>query len=292
MINAISQFRDAIRSAGLQPPDIILLGKLHRFPGIGKRRGNTAAWCKLFDDGLGGSFGDWSTGISENWKAKRDKAFSYTECTASKRRVEEARTKAEIERKEKYAEAAERAREIWNSAEPAMFHEYLKQKRILPLGIKIDQYNNLLVPLLDGREIQSLQIIQPDGTKRFLKGGKTKGMYYSIELKEQPEKLIICEGFATGATLYMETKIPVIVAFYAANLVPVAKAFRRQYRKAEILICGDDDRATDGNPGHFAAKAAARACGGGWSIPDFTCFNPTPKDTDFNDLYLLQRAGK
>ena len=263
-------------------------GKFHRFPGCGKRKGNTAGWCVLFEDGVGGCFGDFSSGLSESWQVKRNKLLSYTERAALKRRVEETRTQAEVERKDKYAEAAEIAVTIWNSAEPAMFHEYLKRKSILPLGIKVDQHNNLLVPLLDGKAIQSLQIIQPGGSKHFLKGGKTKGMYYPIELNEQPEKLLICEGFATGATLYMETKTPVIVAFYAANLVPVARVIHKQYPKAEILICGDDDHATQGNPGKQAARCAAKACSGKWTVPNFTGLNPSSSDTDFNDLHRLR----
>jgi putative DNA primase/helicase len=47
MNDAISQFRDAMRASGLEPPDVIEPGKLHRFPGAGKRNGNTAGWCKL-----------------------------------------------------------------------------------------------------------------------------------------------------------------------------------------------------------------------------------------------------
>ena len=73
MNDAISQFRESMRAAGLEPPDVIQPGKLHRFPGVGKRNGNTAAWCKVFEDGLGGCFGDWSSELSENWQAKRDK---------------------------------------------------------------------------------------------------------------------------------------------------------------------------------------------------------------------------
>jgi len=58
MIDAVSQFQAAIQAAGLTPPDAIEIGKIHRFPGVGKRNGNTAGWCMLFDDGLGGCFGD------------------------------------------------------------------------------------------------------------------------------------------------------------------------------------------------------------------------------------------
>ena len=289
MTDTLSQFLDAIRATGLQPPDSIVPGKLHRFPGIGKRKGNTAGWCKLFDDCRGGCFGDWAADISEIWQAKRNQPLSYAERRKYKTRADEARVQAEAERQQRRAKAAELAVSIWDSAQPAMFHEYLRRKQVLPLGIRVDRHNNLLIPLADGTNIQSLQFIQPDGTKRFLAGGRTKGMFYRLKPQTEPGKLLICEGFATGATLYMETKLPVIVAFSANNMVPVAKAIRRQYPQAEILICGDNDHATLGNPGKRSAIEAARACQGCWTIPGFKELSPTPKQTDFNDLHLIRQ---
>jgi putative DNA primase/helicase len=64
-MTATENFRDAIRAAGLTPPDLIEPGRFHRFPGEGKRNGNTAGFCKLFPDERGGIFGDFSTGIVE-----------------------------------------------------------------------------------------------------------------------------------------------------------------------------------------------------------------------------------
>ena len=286
------QLYSAIQSTGMKPPDIIVPGKMHRFPGIGKHGANNAGWCILFIDGLGGSYGDWGAGFSENWQAKQDKPFSYAERIAFKRRIETAQVQIEVEQEEKYAKAAEIAVEIWNSGEPAMFHDYLKRKQVLPLGIKVDQFNKLLIPLMDGEEIHSLQTIQPDGTKRFLKGGKTKGMCYQIKPENTPDKLLLCEGFSTSATLHMETKLPVTVAFCASNLAPIGRAMRKQYPAAELLICGDNDHAKEGNPGKQAAIGAARACGGKWTIPDFTGLNPAPNDSDFNDLYRLQGVNQ
>ena len=57
MTDALLQFRDAIRSTGLEPPDSIEQGTLHRFPGAGKGPSNRAGWCKLFDDCVGGCLG-------------------------------------------------------------------------------------------------------------------------------------------------------------------------------------------------------------------------------------------
>lgn len=92
MNDALSQFHDAIRAAGLEPPVHIKPGKWHRFPGVDKSNGNTAGRCKLFDNGLGGCFGDWSSGLSETWQAKREKPLSQSERAAFTRRVEETRS--------------------------------------------------------------------------------------------------------------------------------------------------------------------------------------------------------
>jgi len=56
----VEQFREAIRAAGLEPPEVIEAdGKLHRFSSNG-RRGDSAGWYVLHCDGIpAGSFGDW-----------------------------------------------------------------------------------------------------------------------------------------------------------------------------------------------------------------------------------------
>jgi putative DNA primase/helicase len=274
----------------MSPPDVIHPGKLYRFPGVGKRNGNTAGWCRLFDDGLGGVFGDWSSGMSEYWQAKRDKPILQSERVAFMRHAEKIRKRVEVLRQQQYTDTAERAVAIWDAAKSAMFHEYLKRKRVLPLGIRVDHNNNLLIPLTDGKHIQSLQFIQPDGSKRFLKDGKTKGLYYPIELTEPPEKLLICEGFATGASLYMDTKLPVLAAFNACNLKSVALAARKRWPDAELIIAGDDDRMTAGNPGVTKAKAAAIAAGALLALPQWP--EDAPENlTDFNDLQLWLNRG-
>jgi len=49
----LNRFREAMEALGLEPP-------------VGNRQSNRAGWCKLFDDGLGGCFGDGSSGLSES----------------------------------------------------------------------------------------------------------------------------------------------------------------------------------------------------------------------------------
>ena len=70
MREAIEQFRAAIYSAGLSPPEVIEPnGKLHRFASNGKPS-DDAGWYVFHDDGIpAGAFGDWRGGLSETWRA-------------------------------------------------------------------------------------------------------------------------------------------------------------------------------------------------------------------------------
>ncbi len=286
MNDALSQFRDAIRCAGLEPPDVIEPGKLHRFPGVGKRNGNTAGWCKLFDDGLGGCFGDWSSGFSENWQAKREKPFSQSERAAFMRRVEEARKHAEAERQQQYADAATKAASIWDAAIPANDdHAYLVRKGIKANGVRLHQ-GKLVIPVRAGGALQSLQFINDDGSKRFLSGGRISGGYFSIGTVQGAVALCIAEGFATGATIHQATGYPVAVAFNAGNLEAVAKAMRHKLPGLPILICADDDAETEGNPGITKANHAALVIGGKVAVPSFGEQRPAGA-TDFNDMAVL-----
>src|SRR5690606_19898560 len=53
--------------------------------------------------------------------------------------------------------------------------------------------------------------------------------------------VLLAEGYATAATLFEATGLPVVCAFDASNLMPVAEALRKRYKRARILVCADDD---------------------------------------------------
>lgn len=74
--DALSQILNEMRAAGMDPPDIILPGRHHRFPGVNKFGCNMEGWCKLSEDGQSGIFGCLSSGLKETWHAKRDKPMS------------------------------------------------------------------------------------------------------------------------------------------------------------------------------------------------------------------------
>ena len=293
MNDAIRQFRDAMCAAGLEPPDVIEPGKMHRFPSTGKSHGNTAAWCKLFDDGQGAVFGDWSLGLSERWQAKRDKPYSRAERAAFARQVAETRAQESAERKARQAEAAKEAAAIWRAAPPAPGdHPYLARKGIQAHGTRLHN-ESLLIPMRKDGELHSLQRIWANGDKRFLTGGRTKGCYFQIGNPEGAAALCIAEGFATGATIHEATGRPVAVAFTAGNLKAVAQAMRERFPNLPLIVCADDDVGTQGNPGVTKAREAAHAVGGLVAVPRLGPNRSTRVNdfNDFNDVAALEGLG-
>ncbi len=286
MRDAIDQFRAAIKSAGLNPPDMIEPdGKLHRFASNGKR-GDDAGWYALHGDGIpAGCFGDWRSGQSHTWRADIGRTTTPAEEAAHRAKVEAMRREREAEKAREQIEAAQKAATIWESAKLVpRDHPYLVRKGINSSGARLHN-GALVIPVRSGGEIHSLQFIGPDGDKRFLTGGRVTGCYFSMGNPEGAAALCIAEGFATGATIHMATGYPVAVAFNAGNLGPVAKAMRERFAELRLIICADDDVATEGNPGITKATEAARSVGGLVAIPDFG--NDRPQGaTDFNDLAL------
>jgi putative DNA primase/helicase len=100
--------------------------------------------------------------------------------------------------------------------------------------------------------------------------------------------LIVCEGFATGASIHEATGHAVACAMNAGNLLEVAQALHGKYPKLRLILAADDDAFTDENPGITKATEAARAVGGYLTKPNFGG-QRSETETDFNDLH--QRAG-
>lgn len=270
MINTIIQFSDAIRAAGLIPPETIEAdGKLRRFSSNGKR-GDGAGWYLLFGDGIpAGCFGDWRTGFVQTWRADIGRTLTPAEESAHRDNAQAMRREREAEEVRRKAEAQSRAAAIWKAATPASDdHAYLARKGIKANGARLHK-GALLIPMRADGTIHSLQFIGVDGGKRFLTGGRVAGCYFSIGDTRGAAALCIAEGFATGATIHEATGCPVAVAFNAGNLLAVAKAMREKFSDLPLILCADDDRHTTGNPGLTKATAAARAVGGLLVIPEF-----------------------
>src|SRR5678815_1436271 len=103
MRDAVEQFRDAMRSAGVAPPQHIEPdGTLRRFSTSATRR-DTAGWYILYADGIpAGAFGDWRTGLKVAWHAKQDRKFAPNEVAAHRKRMENMRQKREAEQAKRH----------------------------------------------------------------------------------------------------------------------------------------------------------------------------------------------
>ena len=290
MRDVIEQFRDAIRAAGLTPPDTIIDdGTLRRVATNGKR-GDDAGWYVLHANGIAaGCFGDWRTDFTQTWRADIGRTLTPAEESAQRAKADAMRKQREADEAEAQERTAKKAAAIVRASEPAPEdHPYLARRGVKPHGARV-QDGLLVIPMRDtGGKLWNVERIEPvrpaSGTdKKGLYRGRRTGCYFSIGSIEGAVALCIVEGFATGATINEASGYPVAVAFNAGNLLPVAKALREKFPELPLILCADDDYRSEGNPGLTKATAAARAVGGLLAIPDFGVDRPEGA-TDFNDL--------
>ncbi len=285
-MSAIDQFTQAMVSAGIVvPPEIYADGKLHRFSTSGARS-DDSGWYVLHDDGVAaGAFGCWRSGQSQNWSAKADTDMTQTEREALKARIQAMKAQRDADKAQRQRDAAQAANHRWQAATPVSWHPYLENKGVQANGLKAEG-DGLLIPMRDtAGALCSLQVIAPDGSKRFQPGGKVAGCYHAIGKPNGP--LVVCEGYATGASIHEATGHAVAIAFNAGNLLAVARALHAKYPTLRLVVAADDDWRTEGNPGLTKAREAAQAVGGLMAVPRFP-EGRGEKDTDFNDLHQAQ----
>lgn len=315
MSDITEQFRMAMAEAGLRYDGPILADtdKVQRFTVDGDRKKSLNGWYVLYSDGVpAGEFGCWKRNVSATWCAKRGSDMTQAEREAANKRIDDARERRRQYELARQAEAAESAAITWEAAEPATDHPYLQRKHVQSYGLRVGRWtrvdqetgeiwmavdNALLVPVRDGKKLVSLQAIFPNSDnalgrdKDFLPGGKKRGCFYAIgkPANSNEPTVVICEGYATAASIHEATGHPVVMAFDAGNLVPVAERIRANYPKGKIIIAADNDRWTTSpidNPGVHYARLAAQSCGGHVVVPEFKDINTKP--TDFNDLHALE----
>ncbi|KTD62406.1 DUF3987 domain-containing protein [Legionella shakespearei] len=284
----IEQFRYAIEQSGLTPPTAIECdSKIHRFSSSGKPQ-DKAGWYLLYSDGIpAGCFGDWRTGLNQNWRADIGRSLSSIEEAEHRDRIKKMQIKRQAEEILIKAEAQAKALSMWKKASPAPdTHAYLVKKGITTHSAKqID--GALVLPLRDENgTLHSLQFINENGEKRFLVGGRVSGCYFSIGSIQDAKVLCIVEGFSTGATIHEATNYPIAVAFNAGNLLAVATVMREKFPELTLILCADDDFKVDGNPGLTRATEAAQHVNGLLAVPTFDTNRPDNK-TDFNDMAEL-----
>lgn len=288
-----SDFLAELRAAGIGPAktiNFITDGKIHRYRVEGDKSGSMNGWYVLYIDGVVpvGVAGSWKTDESITWFAKSQNTLSPSEQAALRQRTQEAKAARDAELLEVRKAARKKAEYLYSKAKYATnAHVYLINKQVKSYGLK-QLKNMLLVPVrsADGQVI-SMQFILPDGSKRFLTGGEVLGGYFAIG--KPNGTLCICEGYATGASIYEATGYAVAVAFNAGNLLAVACALRQKFPELTLIVCADNDVTTDGNPGLSKAEGAAGQISGMLACAKFqdSASIDGKVPTDFNDMHRL-----
>ncbi len=288
-LDAVAGFHEVLQShygplPFIPEPD----GTIHRFHVPGDKPGSMAGWYVLFLDGIAsGAFGSWKAGGSHTWSSRQP--TNNQEAEQIRQRIEQARRQRENALRQRQQAAALYAQRLWSKAStPAGDYPYLMVKGIEPHNVR-QSGDALVVPMYQGTRLVNLQRIFPDGTKRFLKGGLINGACAYLGVIVPGEVLYICEGWATGATIHEHTGEAVACAMNANNLLEVGRRLQREHPDAVLIVAGDDDRLTEGNPGRTAANHAAAMLGCGLVFPPWSGNEPLEL-SDFNDLALWRSA--
>lgn len=258
------QLKQAMADAGINPPEHVYIdGRVHRFTSeesVFGKRAKKPGWYIIFGEGIpAGRFGCWRLGIDVKFRAEIGRKLTIEEEMLISRRMSEAKTLRDEERKRQGESAAETVSMIWEKCTAASGdHPYLKQKGIDGHGARVTGDGRLIVPLYNPEgKLSSLQYISHNGEKMYHQGGITKGMFWQIGSVNEPGPIFIAEGFATASTIHQVSGRPCMVAYSASNLVPVTRSTKTIYgERQEVVIVADNDKSGVGLK--YAEQASAK----------------------------------
>ena len=303
--DVLGQFADH----GLEPAQPLTFGKLTRCKTTQDKGKEKNGWYVIHEHRtekhealIFGSFGDWRSGDSNKIKVKAGR-MSQEERDVMRARQEEGKRHAAEIAANAARRAANRASGLFQRMPEKGRSAYLDRKQIVGMGVRYAPRSGaVLVPMSNVRDqIVGLQVIYPEKQqdtgrdKSYWPYGMSKeGAFHLIGPHPEPgEPVLVCEGYATGASLHMATSLTVAIAFDAGNLSVVAKAMRERFPGRALIVCRDDDWKTKRangepwNPGEEKGSNAALIVGGQVVGPVFSGEREI-KWTDFNDLHCAE----
>ena len=293
---AITSFKEAIESKGLLLEDEpIMDGKIHRVPVVGDKRGKkSGAYVGYMDGTPAGFIQNYKMGSKDNWKATGyDFSNGLTEEDYDKQKAlnQAKQLERENELDRIHEETALVSQSKFKEAKTTDDkHPYLVEKNVKNYGLKIDEKNNLLMPLQDSKgKHWSNQKINVN-FKGFEKHSKKEGNFFIIGEQDlnKAQEIIIVEGYATGASIHEATGETVIVAVDSGNLLTVTQAIDAKYPKSTILLAADNDKQLElkdkVNVGYVKALEASLDTKRNLIYPSFSEEEIKTNHSDFNDL--------
>ncbi len=252
-------FEQAMRISGLTPPAYVPAdGKWKRCATVDHPKKRNGAYI-LHADGKG-YFRNWATDDGVN-------AWSDDSTTQAKP-IDMAKVQAQRARDREYRiQAVRSARQFWNKCQPlSLHHKYLVDKGLSPVGCSgLRTHDGLLVvPVMLGTSLISVQTISIDGTKRFFAGAPVKSGCFILR-RDRSVVTILVEGLATGLACFQSVRnASVVVCFDAGNLLPVTQHLKPT---GSVVFMADNDYRTKVkrgfNPGIEKATNAAELIGAG-----------------------------
>ena len=302
---------------GIIPKEVVADGQWHRTDVVDDPRGKGDGAIRLFTDGQGGQVKNWKLGGEPvTFFVDEDMNDNVVMNKADAQRDREAqRLEAQRQMNDRYEAVARVACAIAKVGRPAPAnHAYLAKKGTFSTAMlkamPIDQLVALLgyhpraseAPLqgtiliapiqADGRTC-SIEMIDENGRKSLLRGGRRKGGYWATDPlgNASHETIVIAEGIATALSIRHCTGWLTLSAGSCSNLLPVAQSVKAKWPQSRLIIAAD---LGNGQP---QAEAAAAAIGGHLAVPQFShqalaafAQKSGKPPTDFNDLH--QAAGE
>ena len=222
--------------------------RIHRCPTTENPRSNNGAY---FWDGERGWVWAWDGEARVQWW-NDPHARPWTE--AEKEQFRRQRDAARTAQQRSYAEAAQRAQALLDTAKPDV-HDYLHLKGFPALPGAVLDDGALAVPMRNviTNRLQGLQLIRWEADARKW----VKKMTYGMQARNavfrmgppKAQESILCEGYATGLSLeaaarQLRLHAAVVVCFSAGNIKPVADQIQgRKYVYADNDASGAGERA-------------------------------------------------
>ena len=296
----ISQFESVLNAAGYVPVKPVREAQGGVWPRLRYMREKQPSGryqLHIGDNIAYGTYGSDKDGGFKTWRSWDGQTLKPAEIKANKEWYEVRRKEQEKAEDKRHKRIATWLTRIYKRLPDAPDdHQYLKDKGVA--NHHMVEYRPktgaLVLPVMqmDGR-VTSLQYVSEDGGKWFFTGGAVKGGFIPITGKNEDWSVFfICEGFATAMSIRAATGKPVICAFNAGNLVPVAKAFHKKHPQAAIVIAADNDQFPSDkwpkgkkwiNTGLDRAIQAAGYVGGAVLAPEFDDDLEDLRPTDWND---------
>lgn len=304
MSDPVNAFKLAMLAALGHAPEAIEPGRLQRFA-TSDKRGDSAGWCKFFDDMRGGVFGCFRQGISETWSAADRATMTREQRAEMARQVMAATEEREAQQRQQWAENAQRIARVWAQCLPLVPGDpctlYLKGRgfggvwplpaalrlhRALPYwhgAEKLGEFPAMVAPVVsaDGRTValhrtyltrDGRKAEVPSVKKLTCAAGPLSGACIPLH---QPARgcIGIAEGIETALAAWCASAVPTVAAYCAGNLA----AWQWPAGVQRLMIFADADRA-----GREAADTLrARAIGAGLRVQVLA---PSDEGADWADV--------